>query len=59
MAAGRRQALLHQAMLVWSDRGDPAYKRYVETGSFGDATSDVEPYNPELVKQIVASGRLM
>lgn len=59
MAAGRRVALVQQAGLVWADRGEPAYLRYIATGSFGAETTDVQPYDPELVKSIVASGRLM
>jgi len=47
-----------QAGLVWADRGGPAYERFVETGSFGDTGTDTQPYDPELVKQIVAGGRL-
>jgi len=48
-----------QAGLVWAERGGPAYERFVETGSFGAATTDSQPYDPELVKQIVAGGRLL
>jgi hypothetical protein len=58
LAAGKRLAMVQQAGLVWADRGEPAYQRYVATGSFGDSTSDVQPYNADLVRQIVASGRL-
>jgi hypothetical protein len=51
--------LVQQAALVWSDRGEPAYERFIQTGSFGDSGRDVEPYDQNLVKAIVASGRLV
>jgi len=50
--------LVQQAYLVWAERGEPAYKRYIATGSFGDAQVEAEPYRPDVVKAIVASGLL-
>jgi hypothetical protein len=59
MAGGKRLALVQQAGLVWADRGQPAYQRYIATGSFGDEKEPVAPYDPALVRSIVESGRLI
>jgi len=57
LAAGRRQHLVEQASLVWSDRGPEAIAQYVRTGIFSPRDK-VEPYNQHVVKAIVESGRL-
>ena len=61
MAAGRRRFLVQQAGFVWADRGVEALQRYVDTGSFGDEDprGDSLPYDQDLVKQIIESGRLV
>jgi hypothetical protein len=59
LAVGKRRQLVHQAALVWSDRGAPAIERYIQTGSFGDGGQGAEPYNQDTVKAIVSSGRLV
>jgi hypothetical protein len=59
MTCGSRRYIVQQAGLVWAERGPPAIQRFIDTGSFGDeAQDDVEPYDQDLVKQIVATGRL-
>lgn len=60
MAVGKRRFLVQQAGMVWAERGKEAITRFVDTGSFGDedGTGDAIPYDQDLVKQIVASGRL-
>lgn len=60
MAVGRRRFLVQQAAFVWADRGVEALQRYVDTGSLGDEHEhhDSLPYDQDLVKQIVTSGRL-
>jgi hypothetical protein len=50
--------LVQQAALVWADRGPPALERYIETGTFGDSEMTAEPYDQDVVKAIVNSGRL-
>ena len=61
MAVGRRQFLVQQAAFVWADRGVEALQRFVDTGSFGDEDQrgGSLPYDQDLVKQIVHSGRLV
>ena len=59
MAGGVRQRLVAQAALVWSDRGPPALQWYVEWGQLPDTGRDVEPYDQNVVKQLVESGKLI
>jgi hypothetical protein len=61
MAVGRRRFLVQQAGFVWADRGAEALQRFVDTGSLGDEDErgDALPYDQDLVKQIVESGRLV
>ena len=58
MAVGKRRLIVQQAALVWSDRGPPAMERYIQTGSFGESSTEAVPYNPDAIRAIVESGRL-
>ena len=58
MAVGKRRLIAHQAALVWAERGAPAVERYIETGSFGEGGSPAVPYDADVVRQMVHSGKL-
>ena len=47
---GKRRQLVQQANLVWSERGESAVERYIQTGSFGEGESNAEPYSQDKVK---------
>jgi hypothetical protein len=61
MAAGRRLALVQQAMLVWKFTDDKAdlgteLSAFVEEGMFCGESGEVMPYNPQVLEAIVAAG---
>lgn len=64
MSHGRQRLarfqLVAQAALVWTKAGPKALKQFIDKGRLpdDDGKADVEPYNPELVKQIVATGKV-
>jgi hypothetical protein len=54
-----RYKLVAQAALVWTQAGPKALAEFIDEGRLpDDGKDDVEPYDQNLVKQIVATGRV-
>lgn len=52
-----RFKLVAQAALVWSQAGREKIQRFIDTGDLGDGQPDVEPYDADVVKEILATGQ--
>lgn len=65
MAEGRRrhsrQMVVAQAALVWFSGTDEDITEFLSTGELNgsDGKEDVIPYDPELVKSIVGTGKVV